>query len=29
MEFDVAHLVEMLPEIQTSFLQTLYMVGIS
>lgn len=29
MEFDVAYLVEMLPEIQTSFLQTLYMVGIS
>lgn len=29
MEFDVQHLISMLPEINTSFLQTLYMIGIA
>jgi D-methionine transport system permease protein len=29
MEFDVAHLIEMIPAINESFLQTLYMIGIS
>jgi D-methionine transport system permease protein len=29
MEFDVNHLIEMIPEINTAFLQTLYMISIS
>lgn len=29
MEFDVNHLMQMVPEINTAFLQTLYMIGIS
>lgn len=29
MEFDVNHLVQMIPEINTAFMQTLYMIGIS